>query len=170
MTRRIYELQEIHNWSDDDISTALAGTEETLPINLHNIGKHLRFTLSPESWRIHCTPAFAPVFNLQASPSLHAKYYPLIQSRAIIGCYLQTELGHGSDVSQLETTASYIPTSGEFLLHSPTLTSSKWWIGGLGKTATHGVVQAKLILPGGKDVGPHLFLVQLRELGSFSTL
>ena len=53
-------------------------------------------------------------------------------------------------------------------LHSPTLTSTKWWIGALGKTATHGVVQAKLILPGGKDVGPHLFLVQLRSLGLFS--
>lgn len=37
------------------------------------------------------------------------------------------------------------------------------WIGGLGIMATHGVVQARLIL-NGKDMGPHLFLVQ-RELG-----
>ncbi|KAF8838079.1 acyl-CoA dehydrogenase NM domain-like protein [Paxillus ammoniavirescens] len=53
----------------------------------------------------------------------------------------------------------------EFEIHSPSLTSTKWWVGGLGKTATHGIVQAKLILPGGKDMGPHLFLVQLRSLG-----
>ena len=88
-------------------------------------------------------------------------YFPLIQSRAILGCYLQTEFGHGSDVSRLETTANYIQTTREFEIHSPTLTSSKWWIGGLGKTATHGVVQAKLVLPGGNDMGPHLFFVQL---------
>lgn len=82
-------------------------------------------------------------------------------------CYLQTELGHGTNVARLETTATYLPDTEEFELHSPTLTSTKWWIGALGKTATHGIVQAKLILPGGKDVGPHLFLVQLRSLGLF---
>lgn len=78
-------------------------------------------------------------------------------------CYLQTELGHGTNVAALETTATYIPETREFELHSPTLTSSKWWVGALGKTATHGVVQARLILPSGKDVGPHLFFVQLRS-------
>ena len=70
-------------------------------------------------------------------------------------------------MARLETTATYLPDTEEFELHSPTLTSTKWWIGALGKTATHGVVQAKLILPGGNDVGPHLFLVQLRSLGLF---
>lgn len=78
-------------------------------------------------------------------------------------CYLQTELGHGTNVAALETTATYIPETREFELHSPTLTSSKWWVGALGKTATHGVVQARLILPSGKDVGPHLFFIQLRS-------
>lgn len=95
------------------------------------------------------------------------KYGHLIATRAILGCYLQTELGHGTNVSRLETTATYIPETQEFEIHSPTLTSSKWWIGALGKTATHGVVQAKLIL-GGKDMGPHLFFVQLRSLGKES--
>jgi len=101
----------------------------------------------------------------QGSPSLVAKYGQLISTRGILGCYLQTELGHGTNVSRLETTATYIPATREFEIHSPTLTSRKWWIGALGKTATHGVVQAKLILPG-EDVGPHLFFVQLRSLGN----
>jgi acyl-CoA oxidase len=78
---------------------------------------------------------------------------------------MQTELGHGTNVSALETTATYIPESREFEIHSPTLTSSKWWNGALGKTSTHGVLQAKLILPGAKDVGPHLFFIQLRDMG-----
>jgi alkylation response protein AidB-like acyl-CoA dehydrogenase len=111
-------------------------------------------------------PAFQPVFFSQGSPSLISKYGPLVSTRGILGCYLQTELGHGTNVSALETTATYIPESQEFEIHSPTLTSSKWWIGFLGKTATHGVVQAKLILPGGRDVGPHLFFIQLRNTGN----
>lgn len=102
----------------------------------------------------------------QGSPELIAKYGALIAHRGILGCYLQTELGHGTNVSQLETTATYLPESQEFEIHSPTLTSAKWWIGSLGKTSTHGVVQARLILPGGKDAGPHLFFVQLRSMGS----
>lgn len=74
-------------------------------------------------------------------------------------------------MSQLETTATYVPATDEFVINSPSVTSTKWWIGALGRTATHGVVQAKLILPsvGGKeqDMGPHLFFVQLRSLGEF---
>ncbi|KAF8644979.1 hypothetical protein AX16_008153 [Volvariella volvacea WC 439] len=36
--------------------------------------------------------------------------------------------------------------------------------------ATHGVVQARLILPDGKDMGPHLFFVQLRSLEDHSPM
>lgn len=100
----------------------------------------------------------------QGSPELIREYGPLVANRGLIGCYMQTELGHGSNVSCLETTATYIPEPKEFEIHSPTLSSTKWWIGTLAKTATHGVVQAKLIL-GGVDHGPHLFFVQLRSLG-----
>lgn len=112
--------------------------------------------------------AFEPVFLLQASQELLDKYASRVATRGIFGCYLQTELGHGSNVASLETTATYIPETKEFEIHSPTLTSSKWWIGALGKTASHGVVQAKLILPDGEDVGPHLFFVQLRSLGQYN--
>ena len=104
----------------------------------------------------------------QGSDELKNRFLALIQSNGIIGCYLQTELGHGTNVAQLETTAVYLPDTEEFEINSPTLTSTKWWIGALGKTATHGVVQARLILPGNKVMGPHLFLIQLRSLGELS--
>ncbi|TYZ62249.1 hypothetical protein PybrP1_011590 [[Pythium] brassicae (nom. inval.)] len=39
----------------------------------------------------------------------------------------------------------------------------KWWPGGLGKTANHAIVHARLFLEG-KDVGIQAFLVQLRSL------
>lgn len=58
----------------------------------------------------------------------------------------QTELGHGTFVRGLETTSTYDVETGEFILHSPTLTSTKWWPGGMGKTSTHAVVMARLFI------------------------
>ena len=64
---------------------------------------------------------------------------PKTLSHDIIGCYAQSELGHGSNVKGLETTATWDPATHEFQLHSPYLTASKWWNGGMGRTATHAV-------------------------------
>ena len=61
--------------------------------------------------------------------------------------------------AELETTATYDATTAEFVINSPTVSSTKWWIGALGLLATHGVVQARLIL-NGRELGPHLFIVQ----------
>ncbi|KAF5353255.1 hypothetical protein D9756_008030 [Leucocoprinus leucothites] len=150
LTNRIYELQNIHNWSQQEATLAINSLDENLSIGLHNV-------------------AFQPILMSQGSPEILRDFGPLITNRGIFGCYLQTELGHGTNVSRLETTATYSPETKEFEIHSPTLTSSKWWIGALGKTATHGVVQARLIL-GGKDLGPHLFFVQLRSLENHKVL
>src|ERR1041384_1948277 len=64
---------------------------------------------------------------------------PRILNYDIIGCYAQTELGHGSNVRGLETTARWDPVKKEFEIHSPYLTASKWWNGSMGRTATHAV-------------------------------
>ncbi|KAG6374192.1 acyl-CoA dehydrogenase/oxidase C-terminal [Boletus reticuloceps] len=149
ITKRLTELQRLHQWTSEQAAQAMLILSETLPITLHDF-------------------AFEPVLLGQGSTDLVDEYWKLVAHKGIQGCYLQTELGHGTNVARLETTATYIPETEEFELHSPTLTSTKWWIGALGKTATHGIVQAKLVLPGGKDVGPHLFLVQLRSLEDHS--
>jgi len=146
MMNRIFELERIHNWSKEEYEIAVSVLDDPLPLNLHDM-------------------AFQPIFNLQASPSLLSSYSHLVSTHQILGCYMQTELGHGTNVQRLETTSTFIPETQEFEIHSPTMTSRKWWIGSLGKTATHGVVQARLILPGGKDMGPHLFFLQLRSQG-----
>ena len=39
----------------------------------------------------------------------------------MIGCYAQTEIGHGSNVRGLQTTATYDKGAQQFILHSPTL-------------------------------------------------
>ncbi|XP_074109403.1 acyl-coenzyme A oxidase 1 [Cotesia typhae] len=81
---------------------------------------------------------------------------------SIIGTYAQTELGHGTFIRGLETTATYDPDTCEFILHSPTRTSYKWWPGGLGHTANYAVVVAQLHTQG-ICRGIHPFIVQLRD-------
>ena len=81
----------------------------------------------------------------------------------------QTELGHGSFVRGLETTATYDPTTQEFVLNTPTLTATKWWPGSLGRHATHCVLMAKLISLG-KDHGLHAFYLPLRDTRTYELL
>ena len=80
----------------------------------------------------------------------------------IIGTYAQTEMGHGTFLRGLETTATYDDEAQQFVLHTPTIRAYKWWPGGLARTANYAVVMAQLITQGNK-VGPHLFIVQLRD-------
>lgn len=70
----------------------------------------------------------------------------------IIGCYAQTELGHGSNVAGLETTATLDKATDEFVVHTPTIKATKYWPGSLGLQATHAIVYARLVIDG-KDNG-----------------
>ncbi|ETM03210.1 hypothetical protein L917_00545 [Phytophthora nicotianae] len=106
---------------------------------------------------------FIPTLENQADDEQQAHWLPLAASYRILGAYAQTELGHGSNVQGLETTAVYDKEQQEFVINSPTLTSRKWWPGGLGKTATHGVVHAQLRIDGVHH-GVQAFIVPLRSL------
>lgn len=79
----------------------------------------------------------------------------------ITGCYAQTELGHGSNVRGLETTAVFDEATKTFVLDTPTLTSTKFWPSSM-VSATHAVVYAQLHIKGQKH-GVHNFMVQLRD-------
>mmetsp|Transcript_94822 Transcript_94822/g.182235 ORF Transcript_94822/g.182235 Transcript_94822/m.182235 type:complete len:702 (+) Transcript_94822:48-2153(+) len=117
---------------------------------------------------------FVPTIRLQGSDEQRQKWLPAAQSYAIVGTYCQTEIGHGSDVQGLETTATYIKETEEFEIHTPTVRASKWWPQGLGRTMTHGVVYARLRLPqtngSMEDKGPKAFLVQFRDLETHENL
>jgi acyl-CoA oxidase len=45
----------------------------------------------------------------------------LAKSGKILGTYAQTELGHGSFVRGLETTATFDQAKDDFVIHSPTI-------------------------------------------------
>ncbi|XP_075478361.1 peroxisomal acyl-coenzyme A oxidase 1-like [Primulina tabacum] len=112
---------------------------------------------------------FVPAIKGQGTDEQQQEWLPLAYKMKIIGCYAQTELGHGSNVQGLETMATFDRQTDEFVIHSPTLTSSKWWPGGLGKVSTHAVVYARLITDG-EDHGVHGFIVQLRNLEDHTPL
>jgi len=109
---------------------------------------------------------FIPTIMGQGTPEQQAYWMPRCMQLSVIGTYAQTELGHGTFVRGLETTATYDAATQEFIVHSPTLTATKWWPGGLGKTSTHAVVMARLFDGRGVDRGPHAFIVQLRDMAS----
>ncbi|KAF9578212.1 hypothetical protein BGW38_006109, partial [Lunasporangiospora selenospora] len=112
---------------------------------------------------------FMPTLVSQGTDEQHEKFLKPALRYEVIGCYAQTEIGHGSNVQGIETTATYIPETNQFELHTPYLTGCKWWIGGLGKAANHAVVMARLIT-NGKDYGPHAFVVPIRSMEDHTLL
>lgn len=104
-----------------------------------------------------------PMIESQGDEKQVEEWLPKLRDYQVFMTYAQTELGHGTYIRGFETTATYHPSTQRFTLHSPTLTSTKWWIGGLGKTADHAIVMARLLLRG-EDRGIHAFIVQLRQI------
>ena len=92
----------------------------------------------------------------------HREYVQKIIDLDVLGCFAMTETGHGSDVQALETTATYHPDTGEFVIDSATGTARKDYIGGAAETATVAAVFAQLIT-GGESRGVHCFLVPIRD-------
>jgi len=92
----------------------------------------------------------------------HRKYLPAIMSFELPGCFAMTETGHGSNVAAAETTATYDVAAGEFVVHSPTPSARKDYIGNAARDGRLAVVFAQLITPAGGH-GVHALLVPIRD-------
>jgi acyl-CoA oxidase len=91
----------------------------------------------------------------------HDKWLPGIMSLEIPGAFAMTEIGHGSDVAAVGTTATYDPETEEFVINTPFRGATKEY---LGNAALHGIaatVFAQLIT-NGVNHGVHCFYVPLR--------
>lgn len=90
------------------------------------------------------------------------KWLPGIMNLDIPGAFAMTEIGHGSDVASIGTTATYDIDTEEFIINTP---FSAAWKEYLGNAAVHGVaavVFAQLITQG-VNHGVHAFFVDLRN-------
>lgn len=106
------------------------------------------------------------VSNL-GSVELRSTFVPGIMSLEIMGCFAMTELSHGSDVANIDTTATYHADTEEFMVHSPGPGATKVYIGGAAQDARWGAVFAQLVTggPGEKpdSRGVHCLMVPLRS-------
>ena len=92
----------------------------------------------------------------------HDAYLDKMDSFELPGSYCMTELGHGSNVAGLETTATYDSATREFIIHTPSNTASKFWIGGAGLHGKITVVFAQLSVSG-VSKGVHAFVMRIRD-------
>ncbi|EFA80269.1 hypothetical protein PPL_07095 [Heterostelium album PN500] len=98
----------------------------------------------------------------------HEKYIEPANKLDIVGCFSMTEVGHGSNVRGIETTATYDAATKEFIINTPTPSSQKFWIGGAYLHAHFTTVFARLIL-NKKDHGVHAFVVPIRDIKTMKT-
>ncbi|KAI8462801.1 MAG: hypothetical protein J3K34DRAFT_498174 [Monoraphidium minutum] len=84
-----------------------------------------------------------------------------IDNMEAIGCFALTELGFGNNAVEMQTTATYDAAAQEFVIHSPTTLSQKYWITNGSVHAQWAVVFAQLLM-GGANNGIHGFLVRIR--------
>lgn len=78
-------------------------------------------------------------------------------------------MAHGSNLQGVETLATFEEGTDEFVLNSPTISSTKMWIGALGVWATHAIIVARIIIKA-KDYGNHLFMEHVRDLSTHAVL
>ncbi|KAI0633863.1 acyl-CoA dehydrogenase NM domain-like protein [Trametes polyzona] len=169
----------IHDVSFDD--RALLSYQRAKAIALsYKMSMHDLLSLSPKFWQLHSDPivlldgaAFTLLviqYNLCAGTiaryaSRRPELLPIVDDLLRYrkhGQFMLTELGHGLDISNMETTATLLP-SGEFVLNSPTPSSAKF----MPPTVPAGapcvaVVFAKLIVDG-EDRGHRPFIVALND-------
>lgn len=115
--------------------------------------------LFSNSLKTNGTPQQIEYWNKRGS-SKNSKFF---------GCFAMTEMGHGSNVAGLETTATLDETTDEFVINTPNEAATKWWIGAAAHTANHCACFARLIVKG-KDYGVKTFIVPLRNTEDHSLL
>ncbi len=92
----------------------------------------------------------------------HERYLRAAGTGELLGCFAMTELGHGSNVAGLETTATYDPDADELEIVTPHHGAHKEY---LGNAACHGrmaVVFAQLVVAG-QTHGVHAIVAPIRD-------
>jgi len=148
---KLKEWRRQYNWSDEDYNIVAA-----------------KINHFDEALSLH-HDMFCPALERLCNEEQRKKWLPLAHNYRIIGTYAQTELGHGTNLMALETTATFDQDTDEFVINTPRISSMKWWPGGLGKSSTHAIVLAQMYIKG-KHHGLHPFIVPLRSLDDHQPL
>jgi hypothetical protein len=118
LTKRLFEQVDKNDWDYIEVSTPSSFPTHWLIVNVGSTLKlcsaRTRVSESTSTKSVsppppsppshHIDPrsfvAFQPVINSQGSDEQQAIWLPKCMNHEILGCYMQTELGHGSNVQR----------------------------------------------------------------------
>ncbi|KAK7806363.1 hypothetical protein U0070_020215 [Myodes glareolus] len=100
------------------------------------------------------------ILNLGSSEHV-IKWYQQLKELKCTGMFAMTEKGHGSNVRQIQTEATFDLDNQEFVIDTPCEDAQKMYIGNA-MDGSCAVVFAQLIIEG-KSQGPHCFIVPIRD-------
>ena len=92
----------------------------------------------------------------------HERYLRAIAELELPGAFAMSEAGHGSDVQQLQTTATYESETGTFVIRTPTEGDHKEYIGNAARDGLMAAVFAQLEVDG-EQHGVHALVVPIRD-------
>ncbi|MGY3565837.1 acyl-CoA dehydrogenase family protein [Sinomonas sp. RB5] len=92
----------------------------------------------------------------------HRRWLPDIMDLTVPGAFAMTEIGHGSDVASIGTTATYDDATDEFVINTPFRAAWKEYLGNAAKDGIAATVFAQLIVKG-VNHGVHAFYVPIRD-------
>lgn len=92
----------------------------------------------------------------------HEAHLEDVATMRLPGCFAMSELGHGSDVQNLQTTATYDHDARELVVDTPTEEDCKEWIGNAAEHGRMAAVFCQLVV-GDESRGIHCVLVPLRD-------
>jgi acyl-CoA oxidase len=135
----------------DDIEQFIAAFET---IGYHDLSLTIKFGVQ--------FGLFGGSIGALGSEEQKRKYLADVGSLALPGCFAMTERGHGSNVRDLQTTATLDTATQEFVINTPTDHDHKEWIGNAARHARMATVFAQLVI-GEQSHGVHAFLVTIRD-------
>lgn len=135
----------------DDSGGGIAGFEELL---LADPSLQIKAGVQ---WGLFC----AAIHHL-GTPEQHDRLLGAAMHLEVPGAFAMTEIGHGSDVASVATTATYDAETGEFVINTPFRAAWKDFLGNAAKHGQAAVVFAQLITKG-VNHGVHAFYVPIRQ-------
>ncbi|MEO6942397.1 MAG: acyl-CoA dehydrogenase [Terrimesophilobacter sp.] len=103
---------------------------------------------------------------VQLGTQRHHRLLPEVMDLTVPGAFAMTEIGHGSDVASIATTATYDEKTHEFVINTPFRAAWKQFLGNAGQHGKAAVVFAQLITRG-VNHGVHALYVPIRDDDGF---